>query len=145
MCAGAQARCAYQHTDVGLTIMSAAWAASQPHWAVEGESAPRHQNMNIAERRSALRSAGIFAAATALVMALSGCATGRWFESHPQANAATPQPSSATDFNTQTAMYVRNLCSLPREQRDMQVRALNEALLPNHANISCGRGGTPDE
>ena len=145
MCAGAQANCAPQQTNVGLTIMFAAWAVSQPHWAVEGESAPRHQNMNTAERRSAVRSAGIFAAATALGVTLSGCASGRWFESHPQGNAAAPQVSSATDFNTQAATYVRDLCALPREQRDMRVRALNEALLPNHANISCGRGGTPDE
>jgi hypothetical protein len=101
--------------------------------------------MNIAERRSALRPVGIFAAATGLVMALSGCAPGRWFESHPQANAATPQQNSAADFNTQAATYVRDLCGMPREQRDMQVRALNEALLPNHANISCGRGGTPND
>ena len=101
--------------------------------------------MNTAERRSALRSAGIVAAATALLMTLSGCAPGRWFESHPQANAAAPQASSATDFNTQAATYVRDLCALPREQRDTRVRALNEALLPNHANISCGRGGTPDQ
>ena len=145
MCAGAQGRRVPLQTNVGLTIMFAAWAASQPHWAVEGESAPRHQNMNSAERRSALRPAGIFAAATALVMALSGCASGRWFESHPQANAATPQTNSVTDFNTQAATYVRDLCAQPREQRDMQVRALNEALLPNHANISCGRGGTPGQ
>ena len=101
--------------------------------------------MNTAEKRSALRPVGIFAAATALVMALSGCAPGRWFESRPQANAATPQSNPVTDFNTQAVTYVRNLCALPREQRDMRVRALNEALLPNHANISCGRGGTPDE
>lgn len=125
--------------------MSAAWAASQPHWAVEGESAPRHQNMNTAERRSALLPAGVFAAATTLVMTLSGCASGRWFESHPQANAAAPQTNSATDFNTEAATFVRDLCALPREQRDMRVRALNEALLPNHANISCGRGGTLDQ
>jgi uncharacterized lipoprotein YbaY len=87
----------------------------------------------------------MFAAATVLVMTLSGCAAGRWFESRPQPNAAAPQTSSATDFNNQAATYVRDLCALPREQRDVRVRALNEALLPNHANISCGRGGTPDQ
>jgi len=101
--------------------------------------------MNTAEMRSALRLTGMFAAATALGVTLSGCASGRWFESHPQANAAAPQASPATDFNTQAAKYVRDLCGLPREQRDMRVRALNEALLPNHANISCGRGGTPEQ
>ena len=125
--------------------MTASWTLSQPHWAVEGESAPRHPNMNIAERRSALRPAGIFAAAAALVMALSGCESGRWFEGRPQPHAATLQANAAIDFNTQAATYVRDLCSLPREQRDMLVRALNEALLPNHANISCGRGGTPND
>ena len=145
MCAGTQARCTHQQTNVGLTIMSAAWAVSQPHWAVEGESAPRHQNMNTAERRSVPGLAGILAAATTLLMALSGCASGRWFDSHPQANAAALQASSASDFNSQAATYVRDVCALPREQRDMRVRALNEALLPNHANISCGRGGTPDQ
>jgi uncharacterized lipoprotein YbaY len=102
--------------------------------------------MNTAERRS-VSPAGVFAAATTLVMSLSGCTSGRWFESapHAQANAAVPQADPATDFNTQAAVYVRDVCALPREQRDMRVRALNEALLPNHANISCGRGGTPDE
>ena len=125
--------------------MATAWAVSQPHWAVEGESAPRHENMNIAERRSIRRPAGVLAAGTVLMMSLSGCGTGRWFESHPQANPAASQDNSESDFNSQAAAYVRNLCALPREERDMRARALNEALLPNHANISCGRGGTPDQ
>lgn len=75
---------------------------------------------------------------------LSGCA-GRWFESGPKGNNAAPAANAANDFNTQAATYVRDLCALPREQRDRRLRALNEALLPNHANISCGRGGNPDE
>ena len=75
---------------------------------------------------------------------LSGCA-GRWFESGPKGNNAAPAANAANDFNTQAATYVRDLCALPREQRDWRLRALNEALLPNHANISCGRGGNPDE
>jgi hypothetical protein len=78
-------------------------------------------------------------------MSLSGCTSGRWFDSHPPANAAAQQTNSATDFNSQAAAFLRDLCALPREERDMRVRALNEALLPNHANISCGRGGTLDE
>jgi len=78
-------------------------------------------------------------------MTLSGCMPGRWFDSHSQAYAGAPQANAATDFNNQAATFVRDLCTLPREQRDMRVRALNEALLPNHANISCGRGGSLDE
>jgi hypothetical protein len=83
-------------------------------------------------------------AVAALVVSLSGCA-GRWFETRPQRPEAAPVPSASNDFDAQAAAYVRDLCALPREQRDMRVRALNEALLPNHANISCGRGGFPDE
>ena len=114
--------------------MAAARALSQPHGAVERESAPRLKNMKYAQRL----------AAAALVVSLSGCA-GRWFETHPQRAEADPVPSSSNDFDAQAAAYVRDLCALPREERDMRVRALNEALLPNHANISCGRGGYPDE
>jgi hypothetical protein len=84
-------------------------------------------------------------AAAALTVALSGCAVGRWFDTEPKRNDAAPVASSTNDFDSQAANYVRDLCALPREQRDMRVRALNEALLPNHANISCGRGGSPDE
>ncbi len=101
--------------------------------------------MNSAERWVALRPAGVMAAAMVFATMLSGCGTGRWFDSRPQANAAGPQTNSVSDFNSQAASYVRDLCSLPREERDMRARALNEALLPNHANISCGRGGTPDQ
>jgi hypothetical protein len=100
--------------------------------------------MKYAQRRSALRPAGLFVAATALMVTLSGCA-GRWFETRPQHNDAAQVANSPNDFNSQAATYIHDLCALPREQRDMRVRALNEALLPNHANISCGRGGSPDE
>jgi len=131
-------------TNVGLTIMSPAWALIQPHWAVEGDSAPRFRNMKYAQRRSASRPAGFLVTAMVLVAGLSGC-VGRWFESAPKGNDATPAAIAANDFNTQAANYVRDLCALPREERDRQARALNEALLPNHANISCGRGGNPDE
>jgi hypothetical protein len=125
--------------------MSVAWALIQPHWAVEGKSAPRFKNMKYAQRRSASRPAGLLVAAMALVAGLSGCAAGRWFESGPKGNNADPAATAANDFNTQAATYVRDLCALPREERDRRARALNEALLPNHANISCGRGGNPDE
>jgi hypothetical protein len=87
-------------------------------------------------------------AAAALVvlmtMTLSACA-GRWFDIRPQHKDAEPVANASNDFNAQAAAYVRDLCALPREERDTRVRALNEALLPNHANISCGRGGSPDE
>jgi hypothetical protein len=87
-------------------------------------------------------------AAAALVvlttMTLSAC-VGRWFDTRPQHKDAEPAVNAPNDFNAQAAAYVRDVCALPREERDMRVRALNEALLPNHANISCGRGGSPDE
>jgi hypothetical protein len=79
-----------------------------------------------------------------LTLALSGCA-GRWFETRPQANVTAPPVNSQDYLKTSTVTYLRNLCTLPREQRDLAARELNEALLPNHAAISCGRGGTPGE
>jgi hypothetical protein len=113
--------------------MTAAWALIQPHGAVEGDPR-RDQNMKYSQRL----------AAVALVVTLSACA-GRWFDSRPQRNDAAPAANVSNDFNAQAATYIRDLCALPREERDMRVRALNEALLPNHANISCGRGGSADE
>jgi hypothetical protein len=88
------------------------------------------------------------AAAAALLtvtLGLSGCAPGRWFE-HPQAAAAatTAPPANASgDLKLATATYIHELCELPKEQRDPALRALNESLVPNHAVIYCGRGGTP--
>jgi hypothetical protein len=79
-----------------------------------------------------------------LTLALSGCA-GRWFETRPQGNVTTPPVNSQDELKTATVTYLRNLCALPREQRDLLARELNESLLPNHAAISCGRGGTPGE
>ncbi len=79
-----------------------------------------------------------------LTLALSGCA-GRWFESRPQGNVAASPVNSSDDLKGATVTYLRNLCTLPREQRDLAARELNESLLPNHAAISCGRGGTPGE
>jgi hypothetical protein len=79
------------------------------------------------------------------VLTLSGCATGRWFETRPKQGDAASTPSSPTDLKSSTVTYVKGICALPREQRDAQLRELNEALLPNHAAISCGRGGFPGE
>jgi hypothetical protein len=72
-------------------------------------------------------------------VAITGCA-GRWFDIRPHGNSAQATPSQ-TDLKSSTVAYIQGLCSLPREQRDPQVRVLNEALLPNHASISCGRAG----
>jgi hypothetical protein len=73
--------------------------------------------------------------------ALAGC-SGRWFNLRPQGDAATQSPTSSQgDLKNSTVTYIQGLCALPRDQRDPQVRELNEALLPNHATISCGRGG----
>ena len=100
--------------------------------------------MKYAKRRSASVRVGAFG--VAIVLTLCGCTTGRWFETRPQqGDTAPPPPSSSTDLKSSTVTYIRELCTLPREQRDAQLRALNEALLPNHAAISCGRGGFPGE
>ncbi len=77
------------------------------------------------------------------VMALAGCAGGggRWFEpSHPNPSQSS-DTGSVPDAKSTAAAYIRSLCALPREQRQSQIRALNEALLPNNAAISCGRSG----
>jgi|HubBroStandDraft_5_1064220.scaffolds.fasta_scaffold1358981_1 hypothetical protein len=84
------------------------------------------------------------AALVALMTTLSACA-GRWFDTRPKHDDAAPVVDASNDFNAQAAAYVRDVCALPREERDTRLRALNEALLPNHANISCGRGGYPNE
>jgi hypothetical protein len=89
----------------------------------------------------------VAAAAAAVILTvtlgLSGCAAGRWFE-HPQAaDAAAPPANVAGDLKLATVNYVHELCELPKEQRDPALRALNESLVPNHAVIYCGRGGTP--
>jgi hypothetical protein len=81
-------------------------------------------------------------AAVVLSVVLSGCAGGRWFEpSHPNPPPSSDTPSAATDAKATSAAYIRSLCALPREQRQPQVRALNEALLPDNVVISCGRSG----
>ena len=72
--------------------------------------------------------------------AITGCA-GRWFDILPERNAAQASSPSPIDKKGPVVAYIQGLCALPREEREPQVRGLNEALLPNHATISCGRGG----
>ena len=85
-----------------------------------------------------------YARCAALVLstaaAITGCA-GRWFDTRPESNAAQTQSLSPIDKKGPVVAYIQGLCSLPKEARDPQVRGLNEALLPNHAYISCGRSG----
>jgi hypothetical protein len=90
---------------------------------------------------------GAFTAATGVAVALSGCTGGRWFENGSQGGApmVITNPAAPDDLETSAITYVRNLCTLPREQREPQVRELNELLLPHHVTISCGRAGTPGE
>ena len=77
-------------------------------------------------------------------LAITGCA-GRWFDIRPHGNSAQAATPSQTDLKGSTVAYIQGLCSLPREQREPQVRVLNEALLPHHANISCGRAGETEQ
>jgi hypothetical protein len=53
----------------------------------------------------------------------------------------TAQSPSQKDLKQATVTYIKDLCRLAKDERDPTVRELNEALLPNHAAISCGRGG----
>lgn len=82
----------------------------------------------------------ILAVAILAIGTVSGC-SGRWFDLRPQGNTDQSATSSQGDLKNSTVTYIQGLCTLPREQRDPQLRELNEALLPNHATISCGRGG----
>ena len=100
--------------------------------------------MKYAKRRSGSIWVGAFG--VAIVLTFSGCSTGRWFETRPQeGNNPAPPPGSPTDLKSSTVTYIRGLCALPRDQRDAQLRELNEALLPNHAAISCGPSSFPGE
>jgi hypothetical protein len=92
------------------------------------------KNMKYADR---IRGAALVVLTT---LALTGCA-GRWFEQRPQGNSAEAPTASSGDLKSSMVTYIQGMCALPREQREPQVRELNEALLPNHATISCGRGG----
>jgi hypothetical protein len=90
--------------------------------------------MRYARRLVVLATAGI----VAVGMTASGCAT-PWFENKPKGNTDI-QPSAAPDMRSAAATYINTLCKMSREQRDTKVRELNEAVLPNHATISCGPG-----
>ncbi len=144
MCASAQACGPFQQTKVGLTIMSATRALTQSRWASEGGARDLDFNkMKYAKRRAAFVRAG--ALWVAIVLTVSGCA-GRWFEPRPrQADSLAAAPNAPTDLKSSTVAYVRGLCALPRDQRDAQLRELNESVLPNHATVSCGPGGFSGE
>lgn len=101
--------------------------------------------MKYANRRRASGRAGAFTVAAVLLAALSGCSPGRWFETRPERDPPPPAASSPTDLKSSTVTYIRGTCALPKEQRDVQLRELNESLLPNHVVVSCGRGGLPGE
>jgi hypothetical protein len=97
--------------------------------------------MKYAQRLPRIALAGIVAAG----MAAAGCAT-PWFgkakadsNAHPSV-PDDPRGDPRGDQRAAAASYINALCKLPREQRDAQVRELNEAVLPNHATISCGPG-----
>ena len=89
------------------------------------------------------------AAVILATLALAGCAGGRWFQTdHPSRTPGSDTGSNSNDQNDQkaaSAAYIRSLCALPRDQRQSQVRSLNEALLPDNVVISCGRGGLNSE
>jgi hypothetical protein len=53
----------------------------------------------------------------------------------------TPESPAPKALKQATVSYIKDLCKLSKDQREPTVRELNEALLPNHAAISCGRGG----
>ena len=94
--------------------------------------------MSHSQKRVSLGLAGILA----VCITAAGCAT-PWFGSSKKTPAPGDQaPASVSVDSKQGAVaYVNGLCKLTPEQRETQVRELNEALLPNHAAISCGRGG----
>ncbi len=99
--------------------------------------------MKYAKGRAAIARAG--ALWVVIVLMMPGCA-GRWFEPRSrQADSAPPVPGASTDLKSSTVTYIRGLCALPREQRDAQLRELNESVLPNHATVSCGPGGFSGE
>jgi hypothetical protein len=85
--------------------------------------------------------AGVTGAVLAAAAALSGCGTGRWFD--PIASKPATPVSAAGDLKLSTVSYIHQVCNLPKEQREPELRDLNELLLPHHAAIYCGRSGTP--
>jgi hypothetical protein len=101
-----------------------------PHRAAKGEpqqeiSKMRHAQKMMCVSVSAIVVSGLIA---------SGCET-----TYPKNTA--PAQTGPKDQREATVSYIKGLCRLTKEARDPTVRELNEALLPNHAAISCGRGG----
>jgi hypothetical protein len=94
--------------------------------------------MKYSHRLLTLALAGV----AAIGITASGCAT-PWFGSKAPKKDTTPVAAtgSAVDLKEATVTYINNLCQMSREERDGAARELNEALLPNHASISCGRAG----
>src|SRR5579884_2404710 len=94
--------------------------------------------MEYSHRKAALMLAGV----VAVGITASGCAT-PWFGTRTP-KGKTDNPAAASnpgDLKQATVSYIEQLCKLPKEQRDAMIRELNEALLPNHATVSCGRDG----
>jgi hypothetical protein len=95
--------------------------------------------MNYSQKRVSLGLAGFLA----ICITAAGCAT-PWFGNSKAAPATPADQSAATssaDTKQAAVAYINGLCKLSSEQRETQVRDLNQALLPHHAAISCGRGG----
>jgi hypothetical protein len=85
--------------------------------------------------------AAVIGALLAAASTLSGCTAGRWFEQFD--SKPSPPVTATSGLKLSTVAYIRQVCELPKDQRDPALRELNESLLPNHAVIYCGRGGTP--
>ncbi len=81
--------------------------------------------------------AGVIAAG----IAVSGYATPWFGSSHARKEAAASPASQPADLKEAAIAYLNELCKQPKEQRDATFREVNEALLPNHATLSCGAGG----
>jgi hypothetical protein len=92
--------------------------------------------MRYSQRTAALTLAGV----VAVGIAASGCAT-PWFGTPQPKTKTAAAPGSPDELKQAAVAYIDQLCKLPKEQRDSMFRELNEALLPNHASVSCGRGG----
>jgi len=95
--------------------------------------------MKYTEKTLALGLAGI----VAVGLTAAGCATPWFGNSKPRNDSRQIPIAPDSDQKSASANYINALCKLPKEQRDPQVRALNEAILPNHATISCGPGSEP--
>jgi len=90
--------------------------------------------MSYAHRLVSLGLAGV----VAIGATVAGCAS-PWFGNAKHERAQASQPANtAADLKQATITYITGLCKLPKQQHDDLLRELNEALLPNHATISCG-------